>query len=155
MPCAGASRANSASRARPARPACGARASSRPEVARHGGIALCALIAPDAADRRALCAAVEAHGGVDEVHVSTPLATCEARDPKGLYARARAGLIEGFTGIDDPYEAPERPDLAVDTAGLAPDAAARRVLETLERLGYVGEPAGRGAGTGGAKEAAG
>ena len=107
------------------------------EVAKHGGIALCALIAPWAADRRALRAAVEVHGGFVEVHVSTPLAVCEARDPKGLYARARAGSIEGFTGIDDPFEAPQRPDLAVDTAGLAPDAAARRVLATLERLGYV------------------
>jgi len=125
------------------------------EVARHGGIALCALIAPYAADRRELRETVEAAGGFVEVHVSTPLGTCEARDPKGLYARARAGLIEGFTGIDDPWEAPERPDLAVGTAGVAPDTAARRVLETLERLGYVGEPAGRGAGTAGAKEEAG
>ena len=123
------------------------------EVARHGGIALCAVIAPWAADRRALRATVEAHGGFVEVHVSTPLATCEARDPRGLYARARAGLLEGFTGIDDPFEAPERPDLAVDTADTAPDAAARHVLATLECLGYVRAPAGRGAGTGGAKEA--
>ena len=107
------------------------------EVARHGGIALCALIAPHAAGRRALREAVEAQGRFIEVHVSTPLAACEARDPRGLYAGARAGRIRGFTGIDDPYEAPERPDAAIDTAGLPPGAAARRVLGTLERLGLV------------------
>ena len=107
------------------------------EVARHGGIALCALIAPHAASRRALRETVEAHGGFVEVHVSTPLRICEARDPKGLYAGARAGRIDRFTGVDDPYEAPGRPDLAIDTAAVAPDIAARRVVETLERLGLV------------------
>ena len=117
-------------------------------VARHGGIALCAVIAPYAASRRALRGTVEAHGGFVEVHVSTPLHVCEARDPKGLYARARAGSIEGFTGVDDPYEAPERPDLAVDTAGAAPDAAAIRVLATLESLGLVAPPRPAGAARG-------
>ena len=81
------------------------------EVARHGGIALCALIAP-----------------------STPLAACEARDPRGLCAGARAGRIERFAGNVGPYEAPARPDLAIDTAAAAPGIAARRALETLERL---------------------
>ena len=104
------------------------------EVARYGGIALCALIAPYAAGRRALRGAVEAHGGFAEVHVSTPLAACEARDPRGLYAGARAGRIERFTGIGAAYEAPSRPDLAIDTAAAAPGTAARRALETLERL---------------------
>ena len=112
------------------------------EVARHGGIALCALIAPHAAGRRALREAVEAQGRFIEVHVSTPLAACEARDPRGLYAGARAGHIRGFTGIDDPYEAPESPDAAIDTAAIAPGDAARRVLGTLERLGLVAPPRG-------------
>ena len=108
------------------------------EVARHGGIALCALIAPYAAGRRALRGTVEAHGGFAEVHVSTPLAVCEARDPRGLYAGARAGRIELLTGIGDRYEAPARPDLAIDTAAVAPGTAARRVLESFERFRPVG-----------------
>ena len=107
------------------------------EAARHGGIALCAAIAPYAADRRGMRETVEAAGGFVEVYVSTPLGTCAARDPKGLYARARAGLIEGFTGIDDPYEAPERPDLDIDTSGVAPGLAARRIFRELRSLGFV------------------
>ena len=113
------------------------------EVAKHGGIALCALIAPYAAGRRALREAVEAHGGFAEIHVSTPLDICEARDPKGLYAGARAGRIGRFTGIGDPYEPPERPDLAIDTTAAAPGEAACRVVEALERLGLV-PPGGGG-----------
>lgn len=114
------------------------------EVAKHGGIALCALIAPYAAGRRALRETVEAvGGGFVEVHVSTPLHVCEARDPKGLYAAARAGRIARFTGIGAPYEEPRRPDLAIDTTAAAPDEAARRVLEALERLGPV-PPGDRG-----------
>ena len=90
-------------------------------VVRDGGIALCAAIAPCAASRRELRDTVEtAGGGFLKVHVSTPLATCEARDPKGLYASARAGLIEGFTGIDDPYEPPDRPDIAIDAIHVRP-----------------------------------
>ena len=106
-------------------------------IVRHGGIAICAPIAPHAAARRELRETVEAAGGFVEVYVSTPLETCEARDPKGLYAKARAGLIEGFTGIDDPYEAPANPDLAIDTAGIRPDLAAERIFARLESLGYL------------------
>ena len=106
-------------------------------IVRHGGIAICALIAPYAADRRELRETVEAAGGFVEVYVSTPLETCEARDRKGLYAKARAGLIEGFTGIDDPYEAPGNPDLAIDTAGIRPDLAAERIFARLQCLGYI------------------
>ena len=107
------------------------------EVTRHGGIAVCALIAPYAASRRELRRTIEAVGGFVEVHVSTPLATCEARDPKGLYAKARAGLIEGFTGIDDPYEAPANSDMAIDTAGIGPELAAERIFARLQCLGCV------------------
>lgn len=108
------------------------------EIARNGGIAICAPIAPYAATRRELRETIEAVGGFVEVYVSTPLETCEARDRKGLYARARAGLIEGFTGIDDPYEPPEEPDLEIDTVDIRPDLAARRVFLRLESLGFIG-----------------
>ena len=107
------------------------------EIARNGGIAICAPIAPYATTRRALRETVEAVGGFVEVYVSTPLETCEARDRKGLYAKARAGLIEGFTGIDDPYEPPEKPDIEIDTADIRPDLAAHRVFVKLESLGFI------------------
>ena len=107
------------------------------EAVRGGGIALCAVIAPHADARRALRGTVEAAGGFAEVYVSTPLATCEARDPGGLYARARLGLVERFTGIGDPYEAPTRPDVEVDTTDIAPERAAGLVLAALERSGLV------------------
>ena len=107
------------------------------EIAAAGGIAVCAPIAPHARARREMRERVEAAGGFVEVYVSTPLATCEARDRKGLYAKARAGLLAGFTGIDDPYETPESPDIEIDTRRLRPDAAAARVLAGLERLGYI------------------
>ena len=107
------------------------------EITRNGGIAICAPIAPYAATRRELRETIEAVGGFVEVHVSTSLETCEARDRKGLYAKARAGLIKGFTGIDDPYEAPESPDLAIDTADIRPDLAGHRIFVKLESLGFI------------------
>ncbi|EQD58603.1 adenylylsulfate kinase, partial [mine drainage metagenome] len=73
-----------------------------------------------------------------EVYVSTPLATCEARDRKGLYARARAGLIPDFTGVNHPYEIPENPDLDLDTTRMTPEEAAQRIMLKLEHLGYLG-----------------
>ena len=106
-------------------------------IVRHGGIAVCAQIAPYADARRELRETLEAAGGFFEVYVSTPLETCEARDPKGLYAKARAGLVEGFTGIDDPYEAPANPDIAIDTAGIRPELAAERIFARLQCLGCV------------------
>ena len=107
------------------------------EVTRHGGIAVCALIAPYAASRGELRRNIEAVGGFVEVHVSTPLAICEARDPKGLYAKARTGLFGGFTGIDDPGEPPEHPDVEIDTTDMPPGLAARRILAKLESLGCI------------------
>ena len=80
---------------------------------------------------------VKAAGGFVEVYVSTPLATCEARDPGGLYARARLGLVERFTGIGDPYEPPGSPDVEIDTTDIAPERAAGLVLAALERSGLV------------------
>jgi sulfate adenylyltransferase len=107
------------------------------EITKNRGIAICAPIAPYASTRRLVREMVGAHGGFIEVHVSTPLEVCEARDRKGLYAKARAGLIKGFTGIDDPYEEPERAEVVVDTQQLSADLAAHRILITLEKLGYI------------------
>ncbi len=95
-----------------------------------GLVVLVPVISPYAADRDRVRAAHAAAGiRFIEVHVATPLAVCEARDPKGLYARARAGEITGFTGIDDPYEAPETPDLRIDTTMTPVDDCARLVAD--------------------------
>ena len=107
------------------------------EITKNRGIAICAPIAPYAATRRLVREMISPLGGFIEVHVATPIEVCEARDRKGLYAKARAGLIKGFTGIDDPYEAPENPEIVIDTGELTPDLAAHRILITLEKLGYV------------------
>jgi sulfate adenylyltransferase len=108
------------------------------EITKAGGVAICAPIAPYADIRRRLRELVEAWGTFVEVFVSTPLETCEERDTKGLYAKARAGLLKQFTGIDDPYEHPEHPDLEIDTRASSPDEAAQRVVLKLEALGLVG-----------------
>ena len=109
------------------------------EIAKSGGVAICAPIAPYAETRRAVRAEVESRlAGFIEVFVSTPLGTCEARDRKGLYARARAGLIPDFTGVSDPYEVPENPDLDLDTTRMTPEEAAQRIMLKLEHLGYLG-----------------
>ena len=101
------------------------------EVVRHGGIAICAPIAPYAGARTEARQLVQSHGRFVEIHVSTPLEVCESRDRKGLYAAARAGKIKGFTGIDDPYETPVSPELRVDTSQVTVAEAAERVFEWL------------------------
>ena len=103
------------------------------EVARHGGIAICAPIAPYAAARSAVRSMVSEVGDFVLVHVSTPLAVCEARDRKGLYAKARAGLIGSFTGISDPYEEPLDADLVIDTSVVSRRDAVAQVLGHLTR----------------------
>ena len=107
------------------------------EITKNGGIAICAPIAPYSAVRREVRELVENYGGFIEIHVATPIEECERRDRKGLYAKARAGLVKGFTGIDDPYEAPEQPELKLDTSEITPDECAHKVLLTLERLGFI------------------
>ncbi len=107
------------------------------EITKHGGIAICAPIAPYASTRRKVRELVEAGGGFIEVHVSTPLKVCEQRDRKGLYAQARAGKIKQFTGIDDPYEIPENAEVTIDTSELSPDLGAHRVLVKLESMGFI------------------
>jgi sulfate adenylyltransferase len=80
---------------------------------------------------------IEHYGGFIEVHVATPLEICEQRDRKGIYAKARAGLIKGFTGVDDPYEVPENSDASIDTTEMTPDEAAQEVLLELQRQGFI------------------
>jgi sulfate adenylyltransferase len=107
------------------------------EITRNGGVAICAPIAPYAATRREVRQLIEPLGGFLEVFVDTPLEVCEQRDRKGLYARARAGLVKEFTGISDPYEVPEHPEVRIDTENLTPDLAAHRILVKLESLGFI------------------
>jgi sulfate adenylyltransferase len=101
------------------------------EIVRHGGIAICAPIAPYADARAEARALVEAHGDFIEIHVDTALGVCEARDRKGLYAQARAGKIIQFTGISDPYEIPENPELRLDGSDAEPLLLARQILALL------------------------
>lgn len=107
------------------------------EITKHGGIAICAPIAPYRDTRHKVRGMVEAHGGFFEVHVATPLETCEARDRKGLYAKARAGLIKEFTGISDPYEAPEHAELVIDTRECTPLEAAQMIVTRLVAEGFL------------------
>jgi sulfate adenylyltransferase len=107
------------------------------EVARHGGLAVCAPIAPYAATRAAVRAEAEAVGDFFLVHVATPLAVCEQRDRKGLYARARAGLIPQFTGISDPYEEPDDAELTLDTSTEPLSESLDRLLAALRAGGWL------------------
>lgn len=107
------------------------------EVTRHGGIAICAPIAPYHETRQAVRDMIEPLGGFFEVHVSTPLEVCEARDPKGLYAKARAGIIKEFTGVSDPYETPHAPEVSINTSHLHVAEAVERVVDALRAEGYL------------------
>jgi len=107
------------------------------EVARHGGIAICAPIAPFASTRARVRAMVSEVGDFLLIHVATPLEVCEARDRKGLYAKARAGVIKEFTGISDPYEEPADADLVIDTSVLTEQEAVAAVLRLLTSGGWL------------------
>jgi len=109
------------------------------EITKNGGIAICAPIAPYRETRRAVRELIEQHGAFIEIHVSTSLEVCEARDRKGLYAKARKGVIPEFTGISDPYEAPENPELRLDTGELAPAEAVQDILLYLFKEGFLDE----------------
>ena len=108
------------------------------EITKAGGIALCAPIAPYDATRKHVRALVESGGGFILVHVATSLEVCEERDRKGLYAKARAGLIPEFTGISDPYEEPTDAEIVIDTSAFQPEEAANQIILFLERLGFIG-----------------
>ncbi|WBU55571.1 bifunctional sulfate adenylyltransferase/adenylylsulfate kinase [Paracoccus sediminicola] len=108
------------------------------EITKNGGIAICAPIAPYTATRRSVREMIEQYGAFAEVHVATPLEECERRDRKGLYKLAREGKIQEFTGISDPYEEPQAPELRVDTTDIDVDNAAHQVLLKLEQMGLIG-----------------
>ena len=107
------------------------------EITKNRGIAICAPIAPYEKTRIQIRESIEAHGGFFEVHVSTPITECEKRDRKGMYAKARAGLLKGFTGVDDPYEDPSNPELRIDTTSMTPDEAAQEVLLHISQNGFI------------------
>ncbi|KPQ10414.1 MAG: bifunctional sulfate adenylyltransferase / adenylsulfate kinase Sat/CysC [Rhodobacteraceae bacterium HLUCCA09] len=107
------------------------------EITKNGGIAICAPIAPYAATRRLVRELIEEHGAFVEVHVATSLEECERRDRKGLYKLAREGKIKEFTGISDPYDVPETPELRLDTETVDVDHCAHQVLLKLEQMGLV------------------
>jgi len=105
--------------------------------AQSGLITLTAFISPYRRDRDRVRAMMR-EGDFIEVYVNAPLEVCEARDPKGLYKKARAGEIKGFTGIDDPYEAPENPELVLDAASKDAETLANEVIAYLQEKGYLG-----------------
>ena len=107
------------------------------EIARHGGIAICAPIAPFAEARARVREMVTEVGDFLLIHVATPVAVCEARDRKGLYAKARAGLIGQFTGISDPYEEPDDAQLTIDTSVMSREEAMDSVLSMLASGGWL------------------
>jgi sulfate adenylyltransferase len=109
------------------------------EIARHGGIAICAPIAPFAAARAQVRQIVSEVGDFFLIYVATPVEVCEARDRKGLYAKARAGLIGQFTGVSDPYEEPADAELVIDTATMSRPEAVQAVLRMLTSGGWLGE----------------
>jgi sulfate adenylyltransferase len=107
------------------------------EIAKNRGIAICAPIAPYKDIRRQVRDMIESVGAFIEIHVATPLEICEQRDRKGLYAKARKGLIKNFTGISDPYEIPEHAEIRIDTSTLSPSDAAARIQDFLRREKYI------------------
>jgi sulfate adenylyltransferase len=108
------------------------------EITKNGGIAICAPIAPYEATRKAVRDLIEPVGGFVLVHVATPIETCEQRDRKGLYAKARAGIVKEFTGISDPYEVPQKAEVVINTAELSPEEAAQEIILHLEQQGFIG-----------------
>ncbi|MDQ3115456.1 MAG: adenylyl-sulfate kinase, partial [Verrucomicrobiota bacterium] len=108
------------------------------EITKNGGIAICAPIAPYEATRKDVRGLIEPLGGFILVHLSTSVDVCEQRDRKGLYAKARAGILKEFTGISDPYEDPVKPEVRINTAELTPEEAAQEIILHLEREGFIG-----------------
>ncbi len=108
------------------------------EITQNGGIAICAPIAPYDSVRKEVRSMIEPVGGFILIHLATPLDVCEGRDRKGMYAKARQGIIKEFTGISDPYEEPKDAEMRIDTAELSPEEAAQEIVLHLEKLGYMG-----------------
>ncbi len=107
------------------------------EITKNGGMALCAPIAPYDDIRKQVRAQVEPQGGFILVHVATPLEVCEQRDRKGLYAKARAGIVKQFTGISDPYEAPADAEITLQTEAASPGECSQVILDYLNSHGYL------------------
>jgi sulfate adenylyltransferase len=108
------------------------------EITKNGGIAICAPIAPYDSVRKEVRTMIEPVGGFILIHLATPLDVCEGRDRKGMYAKARQGIIKEFTGISDPYEEPKDAEMRIDTSELSPEEAAQEIILHLEKLGYIG-----------------
>jgi len=108
------------------------------EITKNGGIAVCAPIAPYEATRKAVREMIDPFGGFILIHVATSVEVCEQRDRKGLYAKARAGILKEFTGISDPYEVPVKADMTIDTGAVSAEEAAQEIVLHLEREGYIG-----------------
>lgn len=107
------------------------------EITKHGGVAICSLIAPYTAARDLARDLIERQGAFVEVYVSTPLEVCEKRDVKGLYQKARSGAIKEFTGISDPYEAPQGAEITVDTSNVEPDEVVETIIAHLRDNGLI------------------
>jgi sulfate adenylyltransferase len=111
------------------------------EITKNGGIAICAPIAPYDATRKYVRQTIEPFGGFILVHIATSVDVCEQRDRKGLYAKARAGILKEFTGISDPYEVPPDADVTINTGELSAEEAAQEIILHLEREGFIGTTA--------------
>jgi sulfate adenylyltransferase len=107
------------------------------EITKNFGIAICAPIAPYKADRQIVREMISHYGGFIEIHVSTSLEVCERRDVKGLYAKAREGIIKEFTGISDPYEEPENAEIIINSEGTDPEILVQEILLKIEQYGYI------------------
>lgn len=107
------------------------------EITRHGGIVICALVAPFARARKLVREMISEAGGFIEIYISTPIDVCEARDRKGFYKKAREGVIKQFTGVSDPYELPESPEINIDTSHASPEEIVALLVEQINRLGYI------------------
>jgi len=106
------------------------------EIVRHGGVAICAAVSPYRTTRNEVRGMVGGDQYI-EVFVDTPMEVCESRDTKGMYAKARRGEIKGFTGIDDPYEPPENPEVVIDTVARTPEDNARQIVAVLLKRGFI------------------
>jgi sulfate adenylyltransferase len=107
------------------------------EITKNGGVTLCAVIAPYDSMRKELRATIEPHGRFVLVYLSTPLSVCEQRDHKGLYSKARAGIVTSFTGISDPYEVPDDADVVISMEHITPQEAAQLVLQHVKNNHYL------------------
>ena len=108
------------------------------EITKHGGVAICAPIAPYSNTRRIVRNMIDDVGSFVEIHVSTPLSVCEERDVKGLYKRARAGKILDFTGVSDPYEEPQNPEITIDTSDISVEESSAIIVDKLRSMKLLG-----------------